>query len=505
MNQISYQAGGPLLADSSVYILREADEKAAAHLHRMEYVTLVEPRQHGKSSLINHLIGRFPSEEYVFAMRDLMAAKSSATSLAEWYTSLGKWILRQLRFIPRDQRPDAPTDSASWEDFLADIAESARDADKNVVIVLDEIGAMPSEWATDFFSVIRSVYTSRQSLPFWRHLTFVIAGAFDPKELIQDDTISNFNVDQRIPLDDFGLPRVKQLVAHLGLSGELTEAVARRIHYWTDGQPYLCQLLCLRLAERRELLTKCPTDGLVDEAVERFFRDDTHHLVRVRDLARNPDLLGYTRRIAVEPGSRFNAGLNDRHFYLAHINGVIKAGSDGRCQIRNRIYERALAEIAREQVQGGPDEPKLPLELRDQGVRFLFDIGRWAASELGERWKLAYQKRGEEEATKIDLSEPKEQVDRASEALLQEVAAERGVVEVERVLDLIERKRALILEWKESKVDNEEEYNRERISRSALRLLQGELDQKIAQTIAEIEADLGELGVRVRRIDSADS
>lgn len=342
MSDFLFQVGGPLLADSPVYILRKADEKAAAHLHRMEYITIVESRQQGKTSLINWLIGQFSSQGYTFAVRDLTAAKASVASPTDWYASLGRWLLRQLRFIPRDQRPKPPTDSASWEDFLADMAESAQATDQKVVIVLDEIGAMPSDWATDFFSVIRSVYTSRQSFPFWQHLTFIIAGAFNPKELIQDDTVSNFNVDQRIPLDDFNLSQVKQLVAHLDLPSHLTEATAERVHYWTDGQPYLSQWMCLYLTERKELITTSNIDDIVDDAVERFFQDDTHHLLRIKDLIAEPDLLAYTRRITSEPRPRFSAGLNDKHFRLAHIVGVLKAGPNGLCQIRNRIYERAL-------------------------------------------------------------------------------------------------------------------------------------------------------------------
>jgi len=345
MSEVPFQAGGPLLADSPVYIPREIDEKAAAHLRRMEYITLVEPRQHGKTSLINRLVGQFSSQGYTFACRDLMAARSSDASPSDWYASLGKWLLRQLHFIPRDQRPKPPTDSASWEDFLADVAESADAASQDVVIVLDEIGAMPSEWATGFFSVIRSVYTSRQSLRFWQHLTFIIAGAFNPKELIQDDAVSNFNVDQRIPLDDFDLSQVKQLVDHLDVPDNLIDAVAGRVHDWTGGQPYLCQRLCLYLADWEKPITGSSVDAVVGHAVERFFRDDTHHLARIKDLATQPDLLDYTHRITSETPSRFNAALNDKHFYLAHINGVIKAGPDGRCRIRNRIYERALAEV----------------------------------------------------------------------------------------------------------------------------------------------------------------
>src|SRR6266567_5957868 len=100
MNKSPYQAGGPLLSYSGVYISREADEKAAIHLRRMDYISLIEPRQQGKTSLINQLIGQFSPLGYSFAFRDMMAAKSSATMPNEWYMSLGKWLSRQIEFIP---------------------------------------------------------------------------------------------------------------------------------------------------------------------------------------------------------------------------------------------------------------------------------------------------------------------------------------------------------------------------------------------------------------------
>ena len=142
---------------------------------------------------------------------------------------------------------------------------------------------------------------------------------------------------------------------------------------------------------------------------------------------------------------------------------------------------------------------ELPPEVKAQAASFLFDTGRWAASELKERWRLARQKKGAKQPTEVDLSKPKEEVEKQSETLLQDIAAEHGVAEVERVLGLIEQKRDLILEWKESKMDNEEEYSRQMITRATLRLRQQELDQKIANTMAEIEADLQGLDVKVEK------
>ena len=142
---------------------------------------------------------------------------------------------------------------------------------------------------------------------------------------------------------------------------------------------------------------------------------------------------------------------------------------------------------------------ELPPETKAQALSFLFEIGRWAASELKERWKLARKKKSATEPAEVDLSKPKEEVDLQSEALLQDAAAELGSAKVAQVLDHIGRKRNLIFEWKEIKVDNEEEANRGMLARSALRLRQKELDKKIVQTMTGIETDLKELGVQVEK------
>ncbi len=151
MRLMTFQAGGSLPGDSPVYIERDADGKAAAFLVGMNYITIIGPRQSGKTSLINHLIHNFSRSNFVFARRELNIPKSSKQSNDQWYQSLGSWILRQLSFLPRKKLPTPPIDAGSWEEFLAVIAVNAHSLNKRIVIALDEIGAIPQSIATDFF------------------------------------------------------------------------------------------------------------------------------------------------------------------------------------------------------------------------------------------------------------------------------------------------------------------------------------------------------------------
>jgi AAA-like domain/TIR domain len=355
MGDFHFQVAKHLPANSPSYILRKADQDVAFHLDRVDYISIIEPRQQGKTSLISQLMYKFRSSGYTFVVCDMSTVKSSDMSAKEWYFSLGTVLLSQLsHIVSLDQKLLPPENSASWEKFLFSIAQRAESVGQRVVIVLDEIGKIPPSLATDFFSVIRSVYIYRLSFSYLEYLTFIIAGAFNPKELISDTSVSDFNVDQRIHLEDFDRSQVKQLAAHLELSLDLTEAVTEQIYYWTSGQPYLSQLLCSSLAKQKERIHTSTINDLVQDAVEKFLNHDLYYLERFKRLIAMPELLAYTQSIANGIRPRFSAGLNDMHFRLAHVLGVIKAGPDGLCEIRNRICLRVLEEIS------GFSDPKQP-------------------------------------------------------------------------------------------------------------------------------------------------
>ena len=336
MSATSFKAGGALTDEhAAIYVERKADNEVLSHLRRMNYLLIIEPRQQGKTSLINHLMRHPALNNVAFAYIDVTTPNRSAE--AAWYQTLCPRILRQLRgFIPREQWPATPQNSAGWRDFLWNVAASATDAHRRVVIALDEIGAVTFSGATDFFSVLRDVYNSRQAETEFKQLTFLLAGAFHPRDLIKDDKISPFNIAQRVRLADFTLAQVHELVGKGDWTDEQVTALSGRIHHWTDGQPYLTQLLCSYLGPEAT-----PAD--VDAGVERLRREDENHLPPLMDrLASDEKMHRYVERILAGERIKFYPRENRRQAQL-ELLGVIKENADGFCVIRNRIYERVLA------------------------------------------------------------------------------------------------------------------------------------------------------------------
>ena len=344
MSSASFEAGGALTDErAAIYIERRADRDALTHLRAMDYLLVIEPRQQGKTSLINHLMCHPALNDVAFAYADV--ATPDRSTEATWYQTLCPRILRQLRgFIPREQWPVIPQNSAGWREFLCDVAMFAANAHRRVVIALDEIGAVTFPGATEFFSVLRDVYNSRQAEAEFRQLTFLLSGAFHPRDLIKDDKISPFNIAQRVRLDDFTLTQVQELVGKGGWSPGQVSTLAERIHYWTDGQPYLTQLLCSYLGP-----DATPAD--VEAGVERLRREDENHLPPIlKRLNSDEKQHKYLGRILAGERIKFYPRENRRQAGL-ELLGVIKADAQGCCIIRNRLYL---------QVLGKSDEPFTP-------------------------------------------------------------------------------------------------------------------------------------------------
>ena len=242
MRDIPFQLGGPLPSNSPVYIERKADREALEHLRRMHYLQLTEPRQQGKTSLIYRLRSRLSDNGYIFAYVDAEGLKHS--NYTDWHMALVSRLTTQFEFAPELQSyfsDEYPLYSVEWRDCLAYLGRMGQQETKNIVIALDEIGSVPTEWAEAFFRVLRETYVVREVEPYFKHVTFILAGAFDPRDLIADSKISPFNVAQRVHLEDFTFDQIKKLVAHLGMPASQVSEVSERLTYWTDGQPYLTQ------------------------------------------------------------------------------------------------------------------------------------------------------------------------------------------------------------------------------------------------------------------------
>lgn len=331
-----FKVGGPLSVSDATYVERDADRDALMHLQSMQYLLITEPRQQGKTSFLARLCANYDPQSFVMGYVD-MSDLSYETEQA-WFTDLCNKLSDHLEVVFGKELPAISTSRQEWRGYLRSLASLAHARSLRVVVALDEIGVMAKmSWAEPFFVSLRTFFDERAFVPFYERVTFILAGAFHPPDLIRNETISPFNVAQRLRLRDFTAAQVRELVG----KGEWREAqandLAQRIHYWTNGQPYLVQWLCAHLGQEAT-----PAD--VNAAVEQLRQEDSNHLSTMIDrLGQDTKLLDYIKRI--QNGERIK-------FYPPHLRwqaqlellGVLSKDETGSCAIRNRICDVALRE-----------------------------------------------------------------------------------------------------------------------------------------------------------------
>lgn len=333
-----FKAGGALFpGDTEIYVERSADADALRHLQAMNYLMIIEPRTQGKSSLLGHLRMQYATDDILFAYADL--ADLDVVTQELWFSQLSEKLSLFLNEIPSYAHIPPPTQMQEWRAFLRDLAQWCENNTLQVILVLDEVGAMSRvAWAEEFFISLRTFFNERAFVEKYQRVTCVLAGAFDPKELIRDEQISPFNIAQRVYLEDFTREEIIRLIQILDWQKTPVEILAERIYQWTGGQPFLTQLLCSRLP-----LDAHPAD--IDTAAERVRRYDWNLLASISEsIQRDTKLHGYLKKIQSGEVIKYYPRENPRQAQL-ELLGIIRADEQGNCMIRNRIYSLILDDM----------------------------------------------------------------------------------------------------------------------------------------------------------------
>jgi len=333
-----FRTEGPLLErEANLYVERPEDREVVSDVRGGNYVALIGPRQMGKTSLLLRLRRRLLREGHLPIYFDPSPARDREQEA--WYRYFHSVVQGQLQ---RDEPSVSVPPMRDHLDFREALREISRQlaATRQVVVLLDEVSALPPDISDLFFSTIRTVFNEREPFPAFRRYVFVMAGTFIPDQLVKDSDISPFNIATRVYTSDADKEKLGGLVRNLAEAGPSpSDAVLDRIYSWTEGHLYLTQRLCSRL-EKRAQDELSPDD--VDAVVEAMMSDrNVEHIYS--ELSDDVELEEVLQRILeADRPLRFSRA-SSIIAELALI-GVIKPDTDGCCRIRNAIYRKALGD-----------------------------------------------------------------------------------------------------------------------------------------------------------------
>jgi len=258
-----FVSGGTLPLDSESYIERLADSELLRHLSSGRYCYVLNSRQMGKSSLSVRTIDRLNASGIQTAFIDLTQIGQNITA-EQWYAGLTGEVGRAFGLTPQALKYfKNRSDLNPMQRFFGAIREVVLEQISDpIVIFVDEIdGTRNLPFDTDeFYAGIRECYNRRVHDKSCQRLTFCLIGVAVPNDLVRNPTVTPFNIGERIRLQDFTPEEVQRFGPALGPAGD---RLARRVHYWTNGQPFLTQSLCREIAADTRIQEERDVDALV--------------------------------------------------------------------------------------------------------------------------------------------------------------------------------------------------------------------------------------------------
>lgn len=339
-----FKTKGPLdpVRDRAVLIERQEAQRIvrlATQANVDSYLALLSPRQTGKTTLLYHVRALLREQGCGVAFVDLSPLEGRDEESC--YRYVCRQILSdlggQLR-LPQAARAQLEEVSGpvAFRSFLWEVAHRARPA--RLVIMLDEVKAIPANMASAFFGTIRSVFSSRgkENDKVLAKYLFILAGAAELYELTSGEN-SPLNICEKIRLRDFDAGQVWQLVSRFSELGvQVSRQASDYLYQQTRGHPYLTQRVCSILEIRG---VPAVTAAVIDEALHEMLQGDDNLEHVTRQLDREPKARALLREIVVK---RREVRFTEVNPIIARLQMIGAISDTDPCTVRNPLYERAL-------------------------------------------------------------------------------------------------------------------------------------------------------------------
>ena len=330
-----------------------------------EYFAINRPRQFGKTTTLFVLTKRLFADETYLPIRISFEGRGEDTysSKKRFFEALRFSIDRFFRFngledLSRFMEQSGPLDTfLHWDRYISELCEQAA---KPVVLMIDEVDkSSGKQLFLDFLGLLRAKYMARSEGQDITFQSVVLAGVHDVKSLkarIRPDTERKYDSPWNIAADfDIDLcfspaeiePMLEDYARERHVALDAPD-LARMLHYYTSGYPYLVSKLCKfvdeKIAASREPKDWSPAD--VDAAF-RMIVDGAYSTTLFdtlgKELENHPELYELTFQIAIN-GITHPFHISDPVTNLGHLFGILAPSEEGNCRIHNRIFEQRIYE-----------------------------------------------------------------------------------------------------------------------------------------------------------------
>ncbi|MGK7958491.1 MAG: AAA-like domain-containing protein [Crocosphaera sp.] len=348
---------------NTCYVPRKEDKSLLSSLSNGQLTYVFNASRMGKTSLLNKVKEELIKQKIRCAYVTLQGGLGESNNTEEqWYDSLIDTIWKELKITKleidinqwRDSN-NSGTPGYRFQKFLKKII--CKSKPKKIVILIDEIDYLLNFYFRDsFMGIIRSVASRQQEFP---GLTFCLVGMITPQDLIQNRVGigSRLNIQSvAIELKGLELGKCQEILAQ-GLTdvADDPQEVIKQIHHWTDGQPFLTQILCQLVLNKYSKIDKGNEEIKINHLVQTEITDPRvysglTYITFIRDkLSQIPELtgilLGLYRKILTEVNIPVkNDGSVENYYQQRLILSGLAIKEGNYIKVFNKIYKAIFDE-----------------------------------------------------------------------------------------------------------------------------------------------------------------
>ncbi len=315
-----------------------------------EYFTINRPRQYGKTTTLSLLRKKLIEDFLVLSLSFERLGGESFSDAKTFIHTLYLNIRDDLEFqdeIDLLKVLDEMEDIDSFDNLSRFLTKFVKASSKEVILMIDEVDKASNSFILmDFLGVLRSKYLGKIEGRDETFKSVILAGVHDIKNLKykQSNERAKYNSPWNIAVDfkvnmDFTSEEIETMLVDYCSERQIIfdmPAIANRIHYFTNGYPFLVSYLCKIIDEDIEGADKWVV-GNVDEAVKLMLtRQTTNFDSLIANIENHKDLYNLVWSVLVD-GKQIEYNLHTPAMRKGILYGVI-TNDDGWVRIHNRIY-----------------------------------------------------------------------------------------------------------------------------------------------------------------------
>lgn len=333
-----------------------------------KYFTINRPRQYGKTTTLTALQRVLTNEYIVLNLSFARVTEENFKTEQSFVKSFCRLFKRNptlYRSIPeqiRNQFEDylsRKDEKAKMDELFLTLGEWCEISEKPIVLIIDEVdSATNNQVFLDFLALLRDGYISRDAENIPTFQSVILAGVTDVKHLkskIRDDDQHKVNSPWNIAADF----DIDMSLHETGIQGMLDEykadhnllintaEIARQIHEYTNGYPYLVSRICEVIDQKLvpntfTALEKAWTIYGVDEAVKFILSETGNPLFEslTGELTNHPNLKYKLRHLLLR-GESIAWLPYDEDQQQLFMYGFIR-NSHNTVTVSNRMFEMLL-------------------------------------------------------------------------------------------------------------------------------------------------------------------